>query len=581
MVAVGRRDGHRQALAVGHIGGTLRSDATALASRRSDGVAVLGEGRREGMVGLYVGERPAVLCNLLLSVNGQIINVPALVRRDGVALAVAAQHLAGAGRTDTAAFASRDRDGVAVAHEGRHQGMVGGDATEGVFSDGTAIHTVHEHRVDMVTVGRRDGHRQALSVGHVGSARRGNATALASRRSDGVAVLGEGRRDGVVSLYVGERPAVLCSLLFAVNGKIVNVPAFIGRNGAVPIVAAKHLAGAARTDATALASRGCDGVAVAHEGRRQGMVGGDAAEGVFRNAAAVHTVHQHRVDMVAVGRRDGHRQALAVGHIGGASRRNATALAGRRSDGVAVLGEGSRNGVVGLYVGERPAVLCNLLHAVNGQEINVPAFIGRNGAVPIVAAKHLAGAARTDASALAGRSHDGVAVAHEGRRQSMVGGDVVEGVFGNGSAKHTIHKHRVDMVAVGRCDGHRQALAVGHVGGACRRNATALTGRRSDGVAVLGEGDRDGVVATHIAKGPAVLRSLLLAINSQIVNIPAFIRRDGAVPVVAAQYICRAARTDATTLASRSRDGVAVAHEGRRYGMIFNNITEKIIADSA
>ena len=283
--------------------------------------------------------------------------------------------------------------------------------------------------------------------------------------------------------------------------------------------------------------------------------------------------------MVAVGRRDSHRQVLSVGHVGSACRSDAAALTGRRGDVVTILGEGDRDGVVATHIAEGPAVLRSLLLTVNSQIVNIPAFIGRDGAVPVVAAKYLAGAARTNGTTLASRGRDGVAVAHEGRRQSMVGGDVVEGEFGNGSAKHTIHKHRVDMVAVGRHDGHRQVLSVGHVGGACRGDAAALTGRRGDGVTILGEGDRDGVVATHVAEGPAVLRSLLLAINSQIVNIPAFIRRDGAVPVVATQYICRAARTDASTLVSRGRDGVTVADESRRNGMIFNNITEKIIAD--
>ena len=385
----------------------------------------------------------------------------------------------------------------------------------------------------------------------------------------------------MIGLYVGERPAVLCSLLLTVNGQIIYVPAFIGGDGAVPTVAAKYLAGACRTNAAAFTSCGRDGVAVTHEGRRQGMVGGDAAESVFRNAAAVHTVHQHRVDMVAVGRCDSHRQALAVGHVGGACRSDATAFAGRCRDGVTVLGEGSRKGVVSLYISERPAVLCRLLLAINSQIVNIPALIRRNGAVPVIAAKYICRADWTDAAAFAGRGCDGVTVAHEGRRQSMVGGDVVEGEFGNGSAKHTIHKHRVDMVAVGRRDGHRQALAVGHVGGACRGDAAALTGRRGDGVTILGEGDRESVMGVDFSKRPAVLCRLLLAVNSQIINIVTFIGCNGAVPVVAAQYICRADWTDASTLASRGRDGVAIAHEGRRYGMIFNNITEKIVTDSA
>ena len=140
-----RNDGYGQALAVVHVGGACGSDATTLAGRCGYGVAVLGESDREGMVGLYVGERPTVLCSLLVTINSQIINIVTFFRCDGTAPTVTAKHLAGAVRSDAAARSGRGRDGIAVAHEGRRQGMVGGDATEGVFGDGAAIHAVHEH----------------------------------------------------------------------------------------------------------------------------------------------------------------------------------------------------------------------------------------------------------------------------------------------------------------------------------------------------------------------------------------------------------------------------------------------------
>ena len=408
-----RNDGYGQALAVLHVGGAGRSDAAALACRRSDSEAVMGEGSRDGMVGPDIGERPAILSRLLVAVNGQIVDVPALIGGDGAAPAVAAKHLAGASGADAAALAGRCHDGVAVAHKGRRQAMVGGDAAEGVFRDGTAIHAVHEHRVGVVAVGGRDGHRQVLTIGHAGGAGRSDAATLADRRGDGVAIMGEGSRDGMVGLDVGERPAALCGLLFAVNGQIVDIPALIGGDGAAPAVAAKHLAGASGADAAALAGRCHDGVAVAHKGRRQAMVGGDAAEGVFRDGTAIHAVHEHRVGVVAVGGRDGHRQVLTIGHAGGAGRSDAATLAGRRGDGVAVLGEGSRDGMVGMDAGERPAGLCGLLFAVNGQIVDIPAFIGHDGAAPAVTAKHLAGASRADAAALASHGHNAILLLQE------------------------------------------------------------------------------------------------------------------------------------------------------------------------
>ena len=143
------------------------------------------------------------------------------------------------------------------------------------------------------------------------------------------------------------------------------------------------------------------------------MVGGDAAKGVFGDSAAKHAVHPHRVGVVALVRRDDHRQALAVGHGGSAGRRNATSRASRGGDGVVVLGEGGCEGMVGLHAGERPAVLCSLLLTINSQIINVPALIGRNGAVPTVAAKYLAGAGRRNATALAGRNNNVILLLQE------------------------------------------------------------------------------------------------------------------------------------------------------------------------
>ena len=255
MVALVRRDGHRQVLAIGRGGSAHRRNAAARASCCGNGVAVLSEGGCKGMVGLNARERPTALRRLRFAINGQIVDIPAFIRRDGTAPVVATKHLADTFHADAAAFASRGRDGVAVAQEGRRQGMVGSDVAESVFSDSAAKHAVHPHRVGVVAVVRRDGHRQALAVSYVGCACRSDATAFASRRGDGVVVLGEGGCEGMVGLHAGERPAVLCSLLLAVNGQIVDIPAFIRRDGAVPTVAAKHLAGAGRRDTTALASR--------------------------------------------------------------------------------------------------------------------------------------------------------------------------------------------------------------------------------------------------------------------------------------------------------------------------------------
>ena len=88
------------------------------------------------------------------------------------------------------------------------------------------------------------------------------------------------------------------------------------------------------------------------------------------------------------------------------------------------------------------------------------------------------------------------------------------------------------------------------------------------------------MVATHVAEGPAVLRRLLIAVHRERRDIVALIGRDGVALAIAAQHLGSARRRDAAALARRGRDGVAVACKGGRYGMIFNDITEKIVANS-
>ena len=87
------------------------------------------------------------------------------------------------------------------------------------------------------------------------------------------------------------------------------------------------------------------------------------------------------------------------------------------------------------------------------------------------------------------------------------------------------------------------------------------------------------MVAAHVAEGPAALCGLLLAVHRERGDVVTLIRSDGVALAVAAKHLGRADRCDAAALAGRGGDGVAVACEGSRYGMIVINITEKIAAD--
>ena len=144
----------------------------------------------------------------------------------------------------------------------------------------------------------------------------------------------------------------------------------------------------------------------------------------------------------------------------------------------------------------------------------------------------------------------------------MVGGDVAEGVAGDGTGIRTIDEDGVDVVAIVSCDVHRQVLAILHAARASRAYAAALASRSSDRVAVVAEGDSDGVVAAHIAEGPAVLCGLLLAIHRERCNIPAFLGCDGVALAVAAQHLAFASRCDAAALTRHGGDGIAVACKG-------------------
>ena len=291
--------------------------------------------------------------------------------------------------------------------------MICSNGAESMAGNGTRIDAINEHGVDMIAIFWFNRHGQVLSIFHISSTGRRNATSLACHRSDRIVIMCKINCNSMVVVHIAKCPATLHCHRCTVHCKGRDIITLLRRNSITLTSATQYLCYPHKCDATALAGIGRDGIAVANEGRRQGMVGSDVAEGVFSDSATIHAVHKHRVGVVALVRRDGHRQALAVSHGGGTGRSDAAARSSGRGDGVTVLRKGSRKSVVGLYAGERPATLCRLLFAVNSQIVNIPALIGRNGAVPTVAAQHLAGTGRRDATALASRNHNTILLLQE------------------------------------------------------------------------------------------------------------------------------------------------------------------------
>ena len=128
----------------------------------------------------------------------------------------------------------------------------------------------------------------------------------------------------------------------------------------------------------------------------------------------------------------------------------------------------------------------------------------------------------------------------------------------------TIYHNRSNGKTVIRNDGYGQALAVLHVSGTSRAHATTFASCSSNRKTIMGEGRRDGMMAAHIVKCPAILRGHLVAIHRERSDIVTLLGYDGVTLTAIAQNIGNASRCDAATLARISRNSVTVALESSR-----------------
>ena len=156
----------------------------------------------------------------------------------------------------------------------------------------------------------------------------------------------------------------------------------------------------------------------------------------------------------------------------------------------------------------------------------------------------------------------------------MIFVNITEGVAADGTRIHTVDEDGVNVVAVIGCKGVVLAAAAKHFGGTCGCNATALTRRGGDGVAVACKGGRQRMVARHIAESVIFNGARVHTINENRVNMVAIVRRDGHRKVISMQYCGNTGGSNTAAFASSCGDIVAVARESDLNGVVAANIAE-------
>ena len=167
---------------------------------------------------------------------------------------------------------------------------------------------------------------------------------------------------------------------------------------------------------------------------------------------------------------------------------------------------------------------------------------------------------------------------HERRTHRVRGRNIVEYIGTDWTNVLTIHKHRFDIIAVGRGDFDGDRLAVRHhrVG---RGDQAALSCRRRHRKFVDGEQRRDGVVVADVLEGIGFRRGQGLAVHNDGREVVTLIgnKTIGIVRTALGNVRLRRADTAARTC-TRYQDELA-EHERRTHRMRSRNIVEYIGTD--
>ena len=365
--------------------------------------------------------------------------------------------------------------------------MVGCDVGEGVRAYRAHGRAFHQNIHDVVAAARGDRKALAGAVVNAHTAYRGNTASRTGGSGDRVGVDGEGGghvdRAGDVGVGSGVGGAPVAPL-----DEVIPLVGHGCHRGAVATVV-DALGG--RTGECAVGPGGiAQSVGVDGEGGGDGVVGCDVGEGVRAYRAHGRAFHQNIHDVVAAARGDRKALAGAVVNAHTAYRGNTASRTGGSGDRVGVDGEGGghvdRAGDVGVGSGVGGTAVAPL------DEVVSPVGNGGDRGTAAAVVDTLGGRAGECAVGPGGIGQS-VNVDGEGSGDSVVGGDVGEGVGASRAHGRAVHQNTRNVVACARGDRKALAGAWRYVHASRGREAPpgsggGCNGERADGVELVVKG---------------------------------------------------------------------------------------------
>ncbi len=524
--------------------GIVAGDAATAHDRGRQGVSVLDEGSRDGLVAIDGDIGWAEAAGEVTAPGREAPAGDGHGRElDHVAVVIGAGVVAG----NAATAHDRGCQGVGVLGEGGRDRLVAIDGDIGWVEAAGEIAAPGREAPAGEGHGRELDHIAVVVIGAGVVA--GDAAAAHNRGRQGVYVLGEGGRDGLVAIDGDIGWAEAAGEIAAPGGE---APAGEGHGRELDHVAVVIGAGVVAGDAAAAHDSGRQGVGVLGEGSRDRLVAIDGDIGWVEAAGEIAAPggeapagggHGRELDHVAV--------VIGAGIVAGDG---AAAHDGGRQ-GVGVLGEGGRDRLVAIDGDIGWVEAAGEIAAPGGE---APAGGGHGRELDHVAVVIGAGVVAGDAAAAHDRGRQGVNVLGEGGRDRLV---AIDGDIGWVEAAGEIAAPGGEAPAGGGHGRELDHVAVVIGAGVVAGDGATAHDRGRQGVSVLGEGGRDRLVAIDGDIGWVEAAGEITAPGGEAPAGGGYGRELDHIAVVIGAGVVAG---DAAAAHDRGRQGVSVLGEGGR-----------------
>ena len=154
--------------------------------------------------------------------------------------------------------------------------------------------------------------------------------------------------------------------------------------------------------------------------------------------------------------------------------------------------------------------------------------------------------------------------------------DIGEGIGGQSPLANTIDKKIIHQETRIGCDSEGLGTTVCHLNGSCRRDAATCSGRSNDIVGLFFEGCGDRMLFRDILEGVGANRSLIHAIDQNLVDYIPCVGRNGKSLILATVYSDSTGRRDGAAGSCRCFDVKGELLKDNLNGVCLSDIVERV-----